>query len=90
LLSDSGLARRGAWIAAVAILAAPFLALLYRTEAGLIVMALALGAVSLLLRDALREVSPQARRWLRLILGFNLVLAVACVALATWLFVTNG
>jgi hypothetical protein len=53
-------------------------------------MALALGAVSLLLRDALREVSPQARRWLRLILGFNLVLAVACVALATWLFVTNG
>ena len=45
--SDPG--RLGAVVAAVAIFAAPFLALLYRTEAGLVVMAIALGAVSLVL-----------------------------------------
>jgi uncharacterized metal-binding protein len=66
-------------------LAAPFIALLFRTEAGLVVMALALAAGSFLLADALAATSRQFHRWLRIGIGVNLVLAAACVALAVWL-----
>jgi hypothetical protein len=72
----------GVRLLALAIFAAPFLALLYRPEAGLIVMALALSAATLLLRDALPAAVPGVRRWMRLAIGVNLVLAVACLVLA--------
>jgi hypothetical protein len=68
-----------------AILAAPFIAWLFRTEAGLIVMATALSAGSFLLADALDATPGQVQRWLRLGIGVNLALAAACVALAVWL-----
>ena len=55
----SNTARWTVWLAAGAMFLAPFIALLYRAEAGLIVMALALGATSLLLHGML-DVS-----WLR-------------------------
>jgi hypothetical protein len=72
----------GARFLALAIVAAPFLALLYCPEAGLIVMALALAAATLLLCDALPAAVPGARRWLRLAIGVNLALAAACLVLA--------
>ena len=70
---------------AMAILVAPFIAMLIRVEAGLIVMALALCAVSLLLREALDAVPIRIRRWLRLAMVANVALAVACISLAAWL-----
>jgi hypothetical protein len=70
---------------ATAILAAPFIAWLYRTEAGLVVMALALSAGSLVLADALDATPKQIHRWLRLGIAFNLTLATACLGLAIWL-----
>lgn len=85
----SGSARLGAWLAGGAILAAPFFALLYRAEAGLVVMAIALGATSLLLREAMDVAPEHARPRLLLVLGFNVVLIVACVSLAVWLVVRN-
>jgi hypothetical protein len=80
------LGRLRAALLAAAILAAPFLAWLFRTEAGLIVMAVALTAGSFLLADALESTPGQFHRWLRLGIGVNLALAAACVALAVWLF----
>ena len=68
-----------------AILAAPFIAWLYRAEAGLVVMALALGAGSFVLAGALDASPGHMRRWMRLGIGVNLTLAAACLALATWL-----
>lgn len=82
---DKDAASFGARLASGAIFVAPFIALLYRAEAGLVVMALAIGAVSLLLRDAISEAPRQSRIRPRLVLGFNIVLAVACLALAGWL-----
>jgi hypothetical protein len=66
-------------------LAAPFIALLFRTEAGLLVMAVALSAGSFLLADALNGAPNQIHRWLRLGVGINLALAAACIGLAVWL-----
>ena len=66
-------------------LAAPFIALLFRTEVGLFVMAVALGAGSFLLADALPGAPKQAHGWLRLGIGIHLVLATACTGLAVWL-----
>jgi hypothetical protein len=77
---------RAAFLGA-AILAAPFMALLFRTEAGLIVMAVALCAGSFLLADALRVTHGQFHRWLRFGIGVNLALAIACIALAILLMV---
>jgi hypothetical protein len=48
-------------------------------------MALALGTGSFVLADALDATPGQIHRWLRLSIGVNLTLAVACVALAVWL-----
>jgi hypothetical protein len=70
---------------ATAILAAPFIAWLYRAEAGLVVMALALGAGSFLLAGALDSAPARMHRWLRLGIGVNSALAAACMALALWL-----
>jgi hypothetical protein len=75
----------GRLVMATAILTAPFIALLYRAEAGLVMMALALGAGSYLLAGVLDATPGQIHRWLRLGLGLNLTLATACVALAIWL-----
>jgi len=70
---------------AASMLAAPFIALLFRTEAGLVVMAVALGAGSFLLADVLAATPGQFHRWLRIGVGVNLALAAACVALAVWI-----
>jgi hypothetical protein len=72
---------------AMAILAAPFVAWLFRAEAGLVVMAVALGAGSYLLADALAATPSQIHGWLRLSIGVNLALAAASVVLAVWLLV---
>ena len=78
-------ARLGAWLATGAIFVAPFIALLYRAEAGLIVMALALGAVSLVLHDAMDAAPYDTRRWLRLLVVVNVLLLAACLLAAGWL-----
>ena len=75
---------RGAFLA-TAILAAPFIAWLFRAEAGLVVMAVALGAGSFVLADARGAIPKQVHRWVRLVIGVNLALAAACIALAIWL-----
>ena len=69
----------------MAILVAPFIAMLFRVEAGLIVMALALGTGSVMLRDVLGVVPVRIHRWLRLGMVVNLALAAACVGFAVWL-----
>ena len=79
----------GLRLAAGAIFVAPFIALLYRAEAGLIVMALAIAATSFLLHGAIDAAPAHARRRLRLVLGVNALLMVACVALAVWLVARN-
>jgi hypothetical protein len=78
----------GRLVLATAILAAPFIAWLYRAEAGLVVMGLALVAGSFLLAGALDSVPEQMQRWLRLGIGVNVALAAACVALALWLLLS--
>ena len=85
LSKGSNLGRLRAVILAGAILAAPFIAALFRTEAGLVVMAVALCAGSFLLADALAATPGQFHRWLRLGIGINLTLAAICVAFAVWL-----
>lgn len=70
---------------AAAILTAPFIAWLFRAEAGLVVMAVALSAGSFLLADALGATPVQFHRWLRLCIGVNLALVAACLVLVVWL-----
>ncbi len=82
---DPFVGRLGAVLGSVAILAAPFIAWLFRAEAGLILMALALGAGSFILVGALDGTPGHVHRWIRLGIGANIALAVACVALAIWL-----
>lgn len=84
---DGETGRMGARLAAAAIFVAPFIALFYRAEAGLVVMAIALGAVSLVLHGAVAAVPEHAHRRLWAVLGFNIVLAGACLALAAWLLI---
>jgi hypothetical protein len=81
----SDLGRLRAAVLAAAVLAAPFIALLFRPEAGLVVMALALGAGSFLLADVLAATPGKFHRWLRIGICVNLALAAACVAVAIWL-----
>lgn len=64
----------------LAILAAPFLAVLYDVDAGLAVMAIALGAGAYLARLAMPAVEPGLRRQLGVAAVVNLALAVACAA----------
>jgi hypothetical protein len=79
--------RVGITVLAAAVIAAPFIALVYSAEAGLAVMAAALAATTVLLREALALVETPAQRWLRLAMAVNLSLAAACVALLIWLIV---
>ena len=72
-------------VLATAILAAPFIAWLFRAEAALIVMALTLSAGSYLLAGALDATPRRIHRWLRLGIVVNLAFAAACGALAIWL-----
>ena len=74
-------------ILAIAILAAPFIATLILVEAGLIVMAFALGAGAFLLSGAIDVVPVHIRPWLRLGIVVNVTLAVACFILAAWLLI---
>ena len=67
-------------------MAAPFIAWLFGAEVALVVMALALGAGSYLLAGALEATPERVQRWLRLGIGANLMLAVACGAIAVWLW----
>jgi hypothetical protein len=65
-------------VASLAILLAPFLALLYSPRAGLAVMAVALVVTALLTRDALNAAGvPRSR--LRLLVGINLGFALVCI-----------
>lgn len=86
---ESDTAKVGLLFAAGAIFVAPFIALLYRAEAGLVVMAIALGAVSLLLHEARGTAPGRAQGRLRLMLGFNIVVATACLAAAGWLLLRS-
>ena len=76
----------GRQVLAGAIMAAPFIAWLFGAAAALVVMASALGAGSYLLAGALEATPERIHRWLRLGIGANLLLAVACGALAIWLW----
>ncbi len=82
---DTSSRRVGVLLIGGAMSAAPFIAMLYRHEAGLVVMAVGLVTVSLLLRDALGDVTASARPWLRLVIGINVALAAGCMALGLWL-----
>ena len=76
----------GRYALTAAIMAAPFIAWLFGAEVALVVMALALGAGSYLLAGALETTPERVQRWLRLGIGANLMLAVACGAIAVWLW----
>ena len=65
----------------LAILAAPFLALLYGLDAGLLVMALALSAVGGLAILAGRSAEPDLRHRLIVVAAVNAALALACLIL---------
>jgi hypothetical protein len=71
-------------VMALAMLAAPFLAFLYHPAAGLVVMAVALATAAFLAHGALAFAPPPARRWLRVAIVVNAVLAVVCVIAAGW------
>jgi multisubunit Na+/H+ antiporter MnhB subunit len=62
-----------------AMVAAPFVALLFDLAAGLAVMAIALGATAWLALDAARAAEPGVRRRLRMFAGVNGVVAVVCL-----------
>ena len=79
-------ARQVGCVLSGAMVAAPFLALLYHPAAGLTVMALALGTLTGLAMDAARHAEPAARRRLRLVAAINALLGLAC-ALATLVWV---
>jgi hypothetical protein len=74
-------------ILAGAMIVAPFVALLFRAEAGLAVMAAALIATAFLLREVLAVTAPGARRWVRAAIGVDLALAAICLALVVALIV---
>jgi hypothetical protein len=81
--------RFGAAVLSAAIFLAPFLALIFSAEAGLAMMAAALGATTWLLAEAISAVPDRARPWIRLAIAVNLALAIACLALAIWLFAAS-
>ena len=77
--------RLSAVLLSAAIFVAPFIALVFSTAAGLVVMAVALGVTSALALDAVPAIPPRARQWVRVAVVVNLGLAVACGAVAVWL-----
>ncbi len=75
-------ARLAGCFLSAAMLAAPFLALLYDPAAGLAVMAIALGMLAFLATDATGRADPAFRGRLRLAARLNLLLATACLIAA--------
>jgi hypothetical protein len=79
-MSDRPDLRRSIAVAlSVPVIVAPFLALAFRVEAGLGVMAIGLVAVALLVREAMAIVPESAERWLRALFAANVMLAGACL-----------
>jgi hypothetical protein len=74
---------------ALAILAAPVLALLYSVPAGLTVLGIGLFILAHVLYGARAMLEPQAVRPIMALVGVNVVLGVACLAAAIWLLVTG-
>lgn len=68
---------------ALAMVAAPLLALLYGVNAGLAVLATTLAMTTYLLLDATR-LRPDLRRQLIAVAGVNAVLAALCIAALIW------
>jgi hypothetical protein len=68
-------------VLAGSMLVAPFIALLYRAEAGLAAMVAALLATAFLLREVDASTAGNKRQWVRLAIALNLSLAIACVGL---------
>ena len=75
-----GPARLAGCVFVGAILAAPFLALLFDPTAGLLVMTLALAATAFLAGDAARAATAPTRRRLSVLVVVNGALALGCVA----------
>jgi hypothetical protein len=63
-----------------AVVAAPFVGLLYGMEVGLAVLVAALGATACLAVDASRQADAAQRRRLRFLGGMNAILAVIALA----------
>lgn len=74
---------------ALAILAAPALALLYSVPAGLAVLGIGLFILSHLLSGARAHVEPQALRPITALIWLNVALGAACLAAAVWLLATG-
>lgn len=72
-------------ILALAILAAPVLALLYSVPAGLAVLAIGLFILAQVLYGARAVLEPQALRPITALVWVNVALGVACLAAAIWL-----
>ncbi len=70
---------------AVAVLAAPALALLYSVPAGLAVLGIGLFILAYLLASVRAYLEPQALRPITALIGLNVALGVACLAAAGWL-----
>jgi VIT1/CCC1 family predicted Fe2+/Mn2+ transporter len=69
------------FVFAAAMVAAPFLALLYDLTAGLAVLTVALAATAYLAIDAAREAEPILRRRLRILGGVNAALGLIALGL---------
>lgn len=74
---------------ALAILAAPALALLYSVPAGLAVLAIGLFVLAHVLYGTRAVLEPQALRPVMALVWVNVVLGVACLAAAIWLLATG-
>ena len=74
-------------VLALAVFAAPFLALLYSPVAGLAVMAASLVTAAFLLRGVQTVVVSARARWVQLATAIDLGLALACIVALLWLVV---
>lgn len=72
---------------ALAILAAPLLALIYSVPAGLAVMAIALFMLAQVLHGTRAMLEPRALRFIAPLVWVNVGLGIACLAAAAWLLV---
>ena len=70
---------------ALAILAAPALALLYSVPAGLAVLAIGLFILAYLLYGTRPALEPRALRPIMALVWVNVLLGIACLAAAVWL-----
>ncbi len=72
----------------LAILAAPFLALLVSATVGLVVLALALATSAWFAFEAAKEADPATGKRLRLLAGINTLLLAATAAALIWIALT--